>query len=248
MLKWLKTLFSIIFIQKEIVIDKSCRIIPGGGSNSLLLQSKDGKKALLVDSKMWPSSISLQKIIKAENIFLVNTHFHPDHLGGNKLFKGATLISGSQSITNWDGRRILIKPGKTRILKIDDERIHIIDFGRGHSKEDIAVYLEKRKILSTGDITFNKVHAVMFKTDGNIDSWMKTLHKLKKLYKKAVIIPGHGAVSDQRLIKEVIEYFDSAKRASFNPSITDAVRKKYRNYFGIPGITSMKRTIGYFKN
>src|ERR1035437_10855851 len=72
--------------------DKELTLVSGGGGNSGILVSDS--LVIVVDTKFHDAAEQLFKTVKAlagnTPILVINTHFHPDHTGGNKFYKGQT--------------------------------------------------------------------------------------------------------------------------------------------------------------
>ena len=71
------------FQKVEIITVDPLLTIYKGGGNSIVLTTKDGTKALVVDSKMGSAARVLRNDVRAADITIVNTHDHSDHAGGN---------------------------------------------------------------------------------------------------------------------------------------------------------------------
>ena len=89
------------FMQKmketaTIKYDKELTIVIGGGGNSGILLSDS--LVLVIDTKMDKAADDFYQTVKEiagnKPILVVNTHIHPDHTGGNKNYKGQTIIAG----------------------------------------------------------------------------------------------------------------------------------------------------------
>jgi glyoxylase-like metal-dependent hydrolase (beta-lactamase superfamily II) len=248
-------IYNKIIKIKVIQFDSNLKIYIGGGGNSIVLTSRDGLNAVIVDTKFLTGPGRLKKDVKAKNVTIINTHYHPDHTNGNRLFPGATIIAGEYSQEQWKNGLLMnsrypditIKPGKDHVILIDDEIVHVTNMGQAHTRNDLIVYFEKRKILATGDITFNRMHAVMFKDECSVSSWIGTLEKLESRYKEVEVVPGHGDMTDARIFSEVRGYFIDAGSAVGNQSKQKESKEKYNSYFSIPGIISFCKTMEFIK-
>jgi glyoxylase-like metal-dependent hydrolase (beta-lactamase superfamily II) len=244
------------FMSTKIIrYDSNLTIVLGGGGNSIVLTSEDGAKALVVDTKMGSAAQKLAALAKAPEITVVNTHFHADHTGGNGLYPAARFIAGAYSKMQWlkDAGKIrypdeAIEADSEKILAVGSEIVHIRNMGRAHTWDDVAVYLEKRKVLVTGDIVFLGRHPVLFARSGaNVASWMTALDTLQKLYDPQVVIPGHGPVADKKALSRMREYFTLAADAAENPERRTALREKYGALASIPGMSGSSETIRFIE-
>jgi hydroxyacylglutathione hydrolase len=121
--------------------------------------------------------------------FILNTHHHFDHVGGNIKLKEkySSKIVGSEI----DRDRI---PGIDFCVKENDsfkfgEVSFKVIFIPGHTKGHIAFYSEAEKIVFTGDTLFSMGCGRIF--EGSFSEMFNSLNKLKKLPKDTQIYCGH---------------------------------------------------------
>jgi cyclase len=241
---------------ETVQLDPQLTVYLGGGGNSIVLTSEDGSKALVVDTKMRGAAKKLREIVKAAAIVIVNTHAHFDHTGGNALYPSAKIISGAYTKEQWDNESkktsrypdVALKSGEEKVIKIGSETVHIRNMGRAHTWNDVIVYCEKRQILVTGDLVFLDMHpAVYAKSGTNIASWIGVLDLLSKKYKIKTLIPGHGKISDQTALTIMKDYFVSIGDAIGKPDKQATLKKKYKDYFSLPGIFSFRNTTRFIE-
>ncbi len=235
--------------------DPQLEIFLGGGGNSIVLTSEDGSTALIVDTKMGRAAKELRKKVKAANIIIVNTHAHPDHIGGNALYKGAHVISGAYTADQWHAMA-----GKTpfpdetvpengeKVLKIGSETVHLRNIGRAHTWQDLVVYLENRKMLITGDLVFLNMHPVFNNAGGcSAEGWISALDSLSRDFDPVMVMPGHGPLSDKYAVTEMKEYFSSIRDALDDKKQLQYLRKKYTHYRSLPPMSGFDMTVKYIK-
>ena len=178
------------------------------------VELKDG--ILVIDSAMdETSAMALADTITARSgrkpfQYLVNTHAHEDHYGGNQVFlaKGATLIAQKDAATKIDsimahgpaaeggGSRIL-KPSigvdRKKVLGSGDRTVEIVWLGRkAHSGGDLVVWVPKHKICFTGDLVSNRAVPWLLDPDFSRTGWVATLDSLVHRYRIDTLVPGHG--------------------------------------------------------
>jgi len=241
---------------ETVQLDPQLTVYLGGGGNSIVLTSEDGSKALVVDTKMRSAAKKLRDEVKASQIIIVNTHAHYDHTGGNALYPPAEIISGAYTKEQWDddSRKtsrypdVVLKPGEEKVIKIGSETVRIRNMGRAHTWNDVVVYCEKRQLLVAGDLVFIDMHAALHaKSGANVASWIGVLDSLSKKYKIKTLIPGHGKISDQTALAVMKDYFVSIGDAIGKPDKQAELKKKYKDYFSLPGIFSFRNTTKFIE-
>ena len=241
---------------ETVQLDPQLTVYLGGGGNSIVLTSEDGSKALVVDTKMRRAAKKLRDEVKATEITIVNTHAHFDHVGGNALYPSAKIVSGAYTNEQWDNDSkktsrypdLTLKPGEEKVIKIGSETVRVRNMGRAHTWNDVVVYCEKRQLLVAGDLVFIDMHAALYtKSGANVASWIRVLETLASRYKIKILIPGHGKVSDQTALAVMKDYFVSIGDAIGKPDKQAELKKKYKEYFSIPGIFSFRNTTKFIE-
>lgn len=248
------------FVEKMKVIeninyDKDLNIVIGGGGNSGIISSDS--LVIVVDTKMDDAAKNLYDQVKAmagaRPILVVNTHYHPDHIGGNKFYTGATVLAGANY-----GKETWIKEAgeeslpnqwlKNRMdIKMGDDTVTIVNFGRNaHTESDVFVYLHKRKLLFGGDVILNKQNAIIM-GKGDPLGYLRAFEYLQKEFDIEHVVPGHGAIGGKDVLIDFDTYFKDMKLAAENDSQKEALLEKYKNWNGIPFVMSPKATMKSFK-
>jgi cyclase len=244
------------FMAMETVkVDPQLTIVLGGGGNSIVLTSEDGSKSLVVDTKMAGAAKNLRKMVTASDITVINTHCHRDHVGGNDLYPSAHVIAGAYSRDQWAalaGKNRYpdetLQVGQEKVMTMGGETVHVRNMGRAHTWDDVVVYLEKRKMLITGDLLFLGRHPVLFVQGGaSVGSWMSVLDTLQKLYDVTTVVPGHGPVSDGRALAEMKAYFTDASDAAAHSEKRAAFQEKYKALSSMPGMSGPDKTIAFIE-
>ncbi len=139
--------------------------------------------------------------------YLINTHHHGDHSGGNIAFKGiaGNIVAHENSLANQkrvaESQNALDKtllPDMTFKeewkTKLSKEKIKLDYFGAAHTNGDAIIHFEEANITHMGDLMFNRRHPYIDKTAGaNISNWIKVLEKAQKKFDKDTIyIFGHA--------------------------------------------------------
>jgi len=152
----------------------------------------------------------LMKLGETKVKYIINTHWHFDHTGGNKVFgRGAVIIAHENVRPYLSTDQLLLGQVQkaypehavpnltlTGPLKIyfNDETIKIIPLIGGHSNGDLIVYFEKANVLHIGDIVFtDMLPFIDLERGGNVLRLVENIRKIIDLMPADVkIIPGHG--------------------------------------------------------
>jgi cyclase len=181
--------------------------------------------------------------------YVVNTHYHLDHVFGNSEFAklGAVVIaqendkkamenSARETLKNIGGYGLtpedmkgttpaypVLAYGDRMTINIGGQQIELIHARQSHTGGDTLVYLPDKKVLFAGDILFTNYHP--FLGEGNIEEWAKELDDIKSMDVEK-IIPGHGPLSGKKDLEDMKEYilmFD--QKAKELASQSDDVQK-----------------------
>lgn len=149
--------------------------------------------------------------------YVLNTHFHFDHTGGNKAIKAQEIILMGRGTIRED---MLTKnleydpnPIPPEVILNSDSSIWLGDREiqlkavEGHSGgTDLIAYIPDADVLFTGDILFNQRFPYI--ADGSIKKWQKTLDNLIQEYPNTKIVPGHGAIGDRDTLANLKKYLN----------------------------------------
>jgi glyoxylase-like metal-dependent hydrolase (beta-lactamase superfamily II) len=152
----------------------------------------------------------LKKISDKPIRFLINTHHHGDHTGGNAFFKNhAVLVSHENARSRMDDdKKTEITYEKKMHLYPDGVKVELWHFGAGHTDGDTVVYIPSENVVHMGDLFFNKIFPYIDLGGGaDTGNWMKTIDSLLATLPADVkIIPGHGKATSATDLKRFREY------------------------------------------
>ena len=174
---------------------------------------------LLVDSKFEVEnarSVELLRTVTDQPIrYVVNTHMHGDHTGGNIPFEGM----GADIVATENARTRLAATQQMGIPNItfdDHMRLYfsgrVMDlywFGRGHTDGDLVIHLPEDRLVLTGDLFAGHgpggpVRLIDYAGGGSLVEWSGTLEKVLELDFDRVI-PGHSAITDRAALEECLD-------------------------------------------
>lgn len=148
--------------------------------------------------------------------YVVNTHYHFDHTGGNAAAAARQIsVIGRGPIREWmTTRNLEFDPDPTPptlVMRdgdiwLGDRQVFIQDM-EGHSGgTDLVLYIPDVDVLIAGDLFFNE--RIPYLLDGNIPLWQDSLNILIATYPTATILPGHGPISDAFGLERQKAYVD----------------------------------------
>jgi len=210
-------------------------MLQGKGGNIGFSIGPDG--ILMIDSQFADASEDIMKDIKRlskEPIhFLVNTHAHGDHTGGNANFakQGASIIAHSGVRSSLEGKKNASKEagGSTKIdeksfpvITFDDkmniyfngDTILVMHLENAHTDADAIVYFMDSNVLHAGDVLFNgKYPYIDTSNGGSLDGYINGLNKIMMVAEKDTqIIPGHGDLATLVDVKTSIRMLRDLKQ------------------------------------
>jgi glyoxylase-like metal-dependent hydrolase (beta-lactamase superfamily II) len=183
--------------------------IEGDGGNVAVLVTNEG--VLLIDDKFDQDHDAIMEKIKSVTNqpvkYIINTHYHADHSGGNaKFLPTAEIISTENARTNiLQHKQAEAPPGvmparivfdRETAVFLGGQEVRARYMGRGHTNGDAVIYFPQLKVLHTGDLMANASPLIDYSGGGSLIEWTKTLDEALKLDFDTVI-PGHGPVTDK---------------------------------------------------
>jgi len=201
-------------------------MLQGEGGNMTAAVTGDG--TILVDGEFAPLHDKIKAAIAALSPqkvrYLVNTHFHGDHTGGNAGFaqEGATVVAqvnvrnrlAAGTTNGLTGRKTPpataeALPAKTytdaMMLVLKDRTVQLGHIANAHTDGDTYAYFPDADVLATGDIvTLGKRYPnIDFANGGGIDGMIAGVDAYLKLVNDNTrIVPGHGPLVNKAKLAE----------------------------------------------
>jgi cyclase len=203
--------------------------IEGDGGNVAVYITDEG--VILIDDKFdrdHQGIVDQVKSVTNQPIkYIINTHYHQDHSGGNtKFLPTAEIISTAMARTNILEHKQVgnVQPpdvSPARITFTTETAVHLggkevraIYMGRGHTNGDAVIYFPALRTIHTGDLMAGTSPLIDYNGGGSVVEWTKTLDNALKLDFDTVI-PGHGPITNKAGLKtyrdNVVKLRDSVK-------------------------------------
>jgi len=217
--------FAAVEITAEPLAD-GVAVLFGAGGNIGVSYGPDG--TVLIDDQFAPLTDKIQAAVKDLGAgpvkYLINTHWHWDHTGGNenlgqtgvlimaqdhvrdRLIKGSATVPPAAPealpvITYHDGIK----------LHLNGDEIHVQHMKHAHTDGDSIVFWKKANVVHMGDLFFNKVTLpfIDLSSGGNARGILAAAEKvLAMVDDNTKIIPGHGPMATRA---DLIAYRDMMK-------------------------------------
>jgi cyclase len=202
----------------------SVYMLEGSGGNIGVSAGDDG--IVIVDDQFAPLANKIKEALKGISDkplkFVINTHFHGDHTGGNAEFGNEATIIAQENV-----RKRLKEggppPGGTKpaskealpvvtfndrtTVHINDEDIRAVHFPHAHTDGDSVIFFTQANVVHMGDnfVTYG-FPFVDVKSGGSISGMIAGDEKvLSMLSADAKIIPGHGPLSTPADLRKFID-------------------------------------------
>jgi cyclase len=183
--------------------------VPG---NSTALITSDG--VVLVDDKFEVDHDNilgeLRKITDKPVKYVINTHHHADHSGGNAKLQqmNVQIVASEQARENMvdasqSGLPNIVFDRHARVY-LGGKSVELYHFGRAHTNGDVVVYFPADRALAAGDMfTYGDAtpQLIDYAGGGSAKEWTKTLDQALQLDFDAVV-PGHGEVTTRQEMRK----------------------------------------------
>jgi len=200
-------------------------MLEGQGGNITVAVGKDG--IIMVDGQYAPLhdkiKAAIEAISKKPIKYLINTHFHGDHTGGNELFArdGATIVAqvnvnnrlAAGTSNGLTGAKTPPAPpaalpsdtySNFSKIRLEGRVADLKHIANAHTDGDTYVWFKTANVLSTGDtFTNGRYPNIDFANGGNIRGMIAATDAYLKLVNaRTRIVPGHGPLADKAALLE----------------------------------------------
>jgi len=212
---------------RPVKLTESLYMLKGSGGNIGVLIGKDG--TLMVDDQFAPLSNKINGAIKTldpgEIRFLVNTHIHGDHSGGNENFRhmGVTVVAHN-NVRSRMQKESVNRQGQTQQPRaadawpmvtfedrlnfhLNDEDIELIHLNPGHTDGDVIIHFVKANVYHTGDSFVRYGYPYIDGSNGgSFTGFIGNLDKILSLLDdNSRVMPGHGEVATKADVNKLRE-------------------------------------------
>ena len=192
-------------------LSDSVYVLFGQGGNIAASVGEDG--IYIIDDQFAKLSNDIKKTISdlkpGSAEFVINTHHHGDHTGGNENFAkaGAHVIAHDNVHKRLEEKHGANSDYLPRIsfghdlkLHFNNEHAHVVHYAYAHTDGDSVIFFNNDNIVHMGDIYFNfgSLPFVDVDSGGSVDGILAAVNDvIKQIDERTIVIPGHGPVSDR---------------------------------------------------
>jgi cyclase len=211
--------------MKLVPVSGAVSMLQGSGGNIGVLVGADG--VLIVDDEYAPLVPKIKAAVAALNPkpirFVVNTHWHGDHTGGNAGMgtDGAVIVAQDNvykrmSTENFNSFRKVMTPASPAValpqvsfadsvtFHFDGEEVAALHVAPAHTDGDSVIFFKKANVVHMGDNFFNGMYPFIdFGSGGSLDGMVAADDLvLARIDDGAKVIPGHGPLGTKADLKK----------------------------------------------
>jgi len=216
---------------ETIQVSEHVYMLKGAGGNIGVSIGDDG--VFVIDDQFAPLTAKIEAAIKTlsdkQIKYLVNTHYHGDHTGGNENMHnlGATIIAHDNvrhrletqpkrdgSMNSKEALPIITFNDELSI-HINGEKVAVFHAEHAHTDGDALLFFTESNVLHTGDTYFKgRYPYIDLKSGGSVTGYINAVKLgLKAINDTTKIIPGHGDLSNKEEYEAFLNMLETLKSA-----------------------------------
>jgi len=202
------------------------------GGNLGLLVGEEG--VALIDDGLPPLTgkllAAIAEITDDPVEFLINTHVHGDHIGGNEAFgeKGATIVAHdnlrrrliADGVSDATGAKVPAPEGALPVVTFSDSvtfhlnghEAFVFHVEKAHTDGDAVIQFRNANVIHAGDVLFNGLFPFIdLDSGGSVDGYIAAQKEiLARADDETKIIPGHGPLANRKDLETAVAMLEDA--------------------------------------
>ena len=199
-------------------VGEGLHVIYGRGGNLLVSIGEDG--TFLIDDQFAPLTDRILEVIRGlggdgDVRFVVNTHFHGDHTGGNENLakRGTTVVAhhnvrarmmtetpnemtGSLREPAPGGNLPMLTFARDVTFHLNGDQVDVFHLRNAHTDGDAVIHFRNANVIHTGDIFFHGAYPFIDTgAGGRLSGVLAAVDLiLERANDETILVPGHGLI------------------------------------------------------
>jgi len=238
-------------VIKTVQVTDHIQMLEGAGGNIGVSIGNDG--TLIIDSQYAPMATKISNALRELGStgpkYILNTHFHGDHSGGNAEFAPGAVVVAHANVRD----RLLANPDiaasalptvvfEDRLrLFVNGDAVDIVHLPHGHTDGDSFVWFQNQGVIHLGDHFFNgNFPFVDLNSGGTVGGYQRNLERVLLTVPSDVkVIPGHGPLADTAAVAAMVNMLREtqaivaaaiADGVSVDDMVAKGLGRKYRRW------------------
>ncbi|MGC4028845.1 MAG: MBL fold metallo-hydrolase [Steroidobacteraceae bacterium] len=199
------------------------------------------RATLVIDTGLGPKNgetilREVRKVSRNRKLYLVTTHFHPEHLLGAGAFPPETVVImartqqqdveefGAQTrqtfrersaamaglLRNAEFPSVDISFDQSLDMDLGAVTLQIFWAGPTHTRGDTAIFVDEDKVLFSGDVAMKDAFPAFASPYASVGRWLSSLRRMKEL-NPALVVPSHGSMGEASIIDRYSDYLTAVQ-------------------------------------